>query len=173
MRYLYLVVLLVSLKGFGQIKKGLDAYCSFQYNATTTDRTITNNIGGPGLGLTLLANTKGRTRPMLQLNGYLFTGTKELYLTANREPIEAKELVSTIFAGASHDIGKRLLLSLSAGPAFYNSTTHFGFRPAVGLYTSTTKKIFLQTSYTQIVHHDEISNQGFGFLSFVFGLKLF
>ena len=173
MRYLFLVSLLFSIAGFGQKKNGLDAYFSVQYNATTTDRTITNNSSGPGLGLTLLANTKSSTKPILQLNGYLFTGTKELYVTSDREPIEAKELVSTIFAGASRDLGKQFLLSLAAGPAFYNTSAHFGFRPAAGLYTSNTKKVFFQTSYTYIFQRDKISNQGFGFVSFALGLKLF
>jgi len=101
MRHSFLFVLFISLKSFGQKQLTLNLYGSFLFNVTASDRTITNNSSGLGLGLTLLANTKTKLQPLLELKGFLFTGTKDLYVTTGREPIEAKELVSTIFAGGN------------------------------------------------------------------------
>jgi hypothetical protein len=174
MKYLStLLFLLFTVAAFGQKRNAIDGYLSFLYNKTTNDRTITNNRSGFGFGMEIIGNTGNKFRPVVQLNSNLFFGTKELYTDLEDKVIDSKGSVTTLFGGGRIEAGNKAFGSLTVGAAFYNKQAYFGLRPLIGIYTSATKKVSAQVSYTTIFQRDEISNQSFGFLSISLGLQLF
>lgn len=158
---------------FSQPNRKLSVFLSFQANKTLFDRTITNNNGGIGFGLQTNLNTKTRVKPTLELNADFFAGTKELYLTSDFKPIEAKSGVSGIYIGPLFEPVKRLFIAATFGTSIYNNKAHFGIRPSVGLYPSKRKNCTAKVSFTNIFQRDDINNKSFGYFSFTLALKLF
>lgn len=156
-----------------QNNRKLSAFLSFQGNKTSYDRTITNNNGGMGFGLQTNLNTKTRVKPTLEINADLFAGTKELYLTADFKPIDAKSGVLGIYTGPLFEPMKRLFIAATFGASIYNNQAHFGVRPSVGLYSSKRKNCAVKISFTNIYQRDDISNESFGYFSFALAVKLF
>jgi hypothetical protein len=165
--------LLVTSTSFGQTERKSSAFLSIQANKTIADRTITNNAGGIGLGLQTALNTGTWVKPALEINADLFAGTKELYIAANGDPIDAKSGVLRLYAGPMLQPTKRLFLTTTAGASIYHNEIHFGVRPSVGFYLSKNQRGVAKTSYTNVFQRDNISQESFRYLSFSLAVKLF
>lgn len=173
MKTLYFIVaLLIAAITHGQNNRKISTFLSFQGNATLYDRTITNNVSGLGPGLSIIINTKIWIKPTIEINGDLFAGTKEQYLTAANENIDGKSGVASIYIGPYFPLTEKLFLATTSGPSFYNGKTYVGIRPSIGFYPSKKKKWFAKGSFTNIFQHDHISNENFGYVSLALGLKL-
>ncbi len=174
MKKLYFILtIFIAANCFSQTNRKLSTFLSFQVNKTFYDRAITNNNGGIGFGLQTNLNTKTWVKPTLELNADLFAGTKELYLTANNKPIDAKSGVLGIYIGPLFEPMKRLFIATTFGTSIYNNKAHFGVRPSVVLYPSKRKNWAAKVSFTNIFQRDDINNKSFGYFSFAFALKLF
>ena len=170
--YLFLISL-IATSCFGQADRKLSALLSFQVNRTTNDRTISNNSAGIGFGLQTHLNTNTWIKPTLEINADLFGGTKELRLTADGRPIDAKSEVVGIYVGPMFQLTKSLFLSTTVGKSIFNKKSHFGVRPSVVFYPSKSRKWAVKVAYTGVFQRDDISNENFGYLSFALALKLF
>lgn len=174
MRKLYLALaLFTSVNCFSQTEGKLSTFLSFQANKTLSDRTITNNSGGLGLGLQTSFNTGTWIKSTLEINADLFTGTKELYVTENGKTIESKSGMLSLYAGPMFQPTERLFLTATVGASIYNSEAHLGIRPSIGYHLSKNKRWMTKASYTNVFQRDEISNERFSYLSFALALKLF
>ena len=158
---------------FCQAQQGVALYLSFQGNKTVTDRTLSNNSGGVGLGIQALLNTKTAFKPMLEINGDYFGGTKELYMTTDGKIIKSKNEVVGIYAGPSFQPAGRLFFATTAGASFYNNKTHFGVRPSAGLFLSKNKKWLAKASYNLVFQRDDMGNEKFGYAGFGLAGNLF
>lgn len=168
-----LIATLIASHCFSQSNRKLSAFFSFQVNKALYDRTITNNSNGVGFGLQTYLNTKTLVKATAEVNADLFVGTKELYVTADRKPIDAKSGVISIYAGPSFQPTKTVFITATVGSSFYNSKAHFGVRPSIGIYPSKSNKWAAKASFTNVFQLDEISNESFGYFSFALALKLF
>ncbi|MGB8195239.1 MAG: hypothetical protein WCF67_25100 [Chitinophagaceae bacterium] len=174
MKSLYLVLMLfIATNCLGQVDRKVSAFLSLQANKTIYDRTRTNNSAGIGLGLQVQVNSGTQVKPVIELNGDLFGGTKELYIDDSGAPVDSKEDVVGVYAGPLLQASERLFFSATLGTSIYNSKAHFGIRPSIGIYPSKSKKWMAKASFTNIFQRDAISNQGFGYLSLAVGIKLF
>ncbi len=99
--------------------------------------------------------------------------TKELYLTANGKPINAKSGVVSVYIGPSFYPTKRLFIAAVFGSSFYNASAHLGGRPSIGFYPSKNKKCAVKASFTNVFQKDDISKESFGYYSIALALKLF
>ena len=173
MKQLFLfVALIIATSSFCQQDRKVSVFLSFQANKTIYDRTPSNNSGGVGFGLQTVLNTKTFVRPTLEINGDIFGGTKELYLTADGQPIYGKSGVLSIHGGPFIPLSKRVFFAATAGSHFYNNDMHFSARPSVGVYPTKGRKWTLKTSFTNVFQRDEISNESFGYLSFAISVKI-
>lgn len=174
MKKIYFILsLLITTTCFSQTERKVSSFLSFGANNTIYDRTITNNAVGFGFGLQTLISTKTKLRPLLEINADLFAGTKELYLTPDETPIDAKSEMLGLYAGAQYQATNRLFISTTIGSSRFNGNLHFGFRPSIGFYPTQSKKWTLRTSFTHIFQRDAISNESFGYLSLALAAKLF
>ncbi len=174
MKHIFILLsLLISASCFGQKQKKVSGYIDFHVNTTLYDRTISNNAGGFGGGLQVFMNTKTKFRPSIEIASDAFGGTKEMHLTSDGRPIYAKDFVTAILAGSSYDFFDRLYLNVAAGPSFFNSAAYLTIKPAIGVYFPRNHFFVFKTSFTHIFQHDDISNEGFGFLNFSLGIKIF
>jgi|APEBP8051073220_1049391.scaffolds.fasta_scaffold02816_5 hypothetical protein len=173
MKHLLLfLTLIISTRSFSQVDRKVSVFLSFQANTTLYDRTASNNSGGVGFGLQTVLNTKTFVRPTIEINGDIFGGTKELYLTADDKPIYGKSGVLSIHGGPFISLSNRVFCAATVGSHFYNDDVHFSVRPSVGVYPTKGRKWTLKTSFTNVFQRDEISNESFGYLSFAIALKL-
>ncbi|HEY0039761.1 MAG TPA: hypothetical protein VGB71_03810 [Flavisolibacter sp.] len=168
----FFVTLFIATNSFSQDGRRVSVFLSFQANTTLYDRTASNNSGGVGLGLQTTLNTKTFVRPTLEINGNIFGGTKELYLTADGKPIYGKSGVLSIHGGPFIQLSDRFFFAATVGSHFYNDDVHFSARPSVGVYPTKGRKWTLKTSFTNVFQRDEISKESFGYLSFAIALKL-
>jgi hypothetical protein len=169
----FVLTLFVATSCFSQADRKVSTLLSFQANKTLYDRTITNNNAGVGFGLQTLVNTKTSIKPLLEINADLFAGTKELYLTNDGKPIEAKSGILGIYVGPMLYATEQLFIATTIGTSLYNSKSHFGVRPSIGFYPSKSKKWTANASFTNIFQRDDFSKEGFGYLSFALAVKLF
>src|SRR5688500_20223603 len=116
-----LITLVIASNSFSQVNRKVSVLLSFQANSTLYDRTASNNFGGIGFGLQTVLNTKTRVRPSLEINGDIFGGTKELYLTADDKPIYGKSGVLSIHGGPYIQLSGRFFLAATIGSHFYNN----------------------------------------------------
>jgi hypothetical protein len=168
----FFVALIISTQSFSQTDSKVSIFLSFQANTTLYDRTASNNSGGVGFGLQTVLNTKTLVRPTIEINGDIFGGTKELYLTADDKPIYGKSGVLSIHGGPFIPLSNRVFFAATIGSHFYNDDVHFSARPSFGVYPTKGRKWTLKTSFTNVFQRDEISNESFGYLSFAIALKL-
>ncbi|HUC80774.1 MAG TPA: hypothetical protein VMR70_07650 [Flavisolibacter sp.] len=168
---LLLLTLLIASQAFSQADKKLDVFLSFQANTTLYDRTASNNSGAAGLGVQTVLNTKTRVRPTVEINGNIFGGTKQLYLTTDGKPVDSKNGVLSIHAGPYLQLSNRFFAAATIGSHFYNDEIYFSARPSVGVYPTRNKKWTLKTAFTNVFQRDEISNENFGYLSFAIALR--
>ena len=168
----FFVTLFISTHSFSQEDKKVSILLSLQANKTFYDRTASNNSSGVGLGLQTLLNTKTIVRPTLEINGDIFGGTKELYLTADEKPIYSKSGVLSIHGGPFIQLSNQFYISATIGSHFYNDDVHFSARPSIGVYPTKGKKWTMKTSFTNVFQRVDISNESFGYLSFAIALKL-
>ena len=166
------VTLLIATHSFSQVDRKVSVFLSFQANKTLYDRTASNNSGGVGFGLQTVLNTKTFVRPTLEINGDIFGGTKELYLTADNIPIYGKSGVLSIHAGPFIQLSDHFFIAATIGSHFYNDNAHFSMRPSIGIYPTKGKRWTLKTSLTNVFQRDDISNENFGHLSFAIALRL-
>lgn len=169
---LLIITLFIASHCFAQTERRLSATLSFEANKTLYDRTATNNAGGIGFGLQTHINTPTLIKPMAEINADLFAGTKVMYMTIDGKPIDGKSGVLGIYAGGLLPAG-RFTFSAAAGTSMYNSSAHFGIRPAVGFSFLKDRSLMARTAFTHIFQHDEISREPFGYFSFSLGVKLF
>ena len=174
MRKLYLALaLFTSVNCFGQMEAKLSTFLSFQANRTVSDRTITNNSGGVGIGLQTSFNTGTWIKPTLEINADLFAGTKELYVNENGKTIASKSGILGLYAGPIFHPTERLFLITTVGASIYNNEAHLGIRPSIGYHLSKNKRWITKASYTNVFQKDEISNESFSYLSFALTIKIF
>lgn len=174
MRSIYFIIaLLTATNCFAQTDRKVSALFSIGANKTLYDRTATNNAGGIGFGLQTVVNTPTFIKPFLEIEANLFAGTKEMYITVDGKPIDAKSGVLGIYAGGLLQPSERWFFTAAAGTSIYNNSAHFGIKPAVGYYLSQNKKWMTRTSFTHIFQRDAISNKPFGYFNFALGAKLF
>jgi hypothetical protein len=173
MKALYFILLLLMASNcFGQTERKVSTLLSFQVHKTLYDRTITNNNGGFGFGLQTTINTKSRIKPTLALSADHFAGTKELYLTADGRPIDAKSGVLGIYTGALFQPSEKLFIATTFGASIFNNKANFGIRPLIGFYPSKNKKWAANVSFTNVFQRDGISDESFGYISFAMAFKL-
>lgn len=174
MKQLYFfVALLITTNSFAQTEKKVSSTLFAQANRTLYDRTTSNNRGGVGLGLQTNINTPTLAKPVVEVSADLFAGTKELYVTEDDKPIDAKSGVFSIYAGALLHSSHRLFLSTTGGISLFNGKGHLGVRPSLGYHLSKNGRFAAKASFTHIFQRDAISNQSFGYGSFALGVKLF
>jgi hypothetical protein len=166
------IIILCSLTSVAQTNKTWTALLSFQGNATTYDRTFSNNSGGIGFGLQTHLGKNTRAKGIIEVNGDLFAGTKELLITANGKQIDAKSAILSFYGGGLWQLTSNFFITGAVGTSIYNGKGHLGLRPSVGLFTSRRKTWLIRTSFTNVFQRDEISNENFGYLSFSIALKL-
>lgn len=140
-------------------------------NTTLYDRTRSNNATGFGFEMRGLL-TKKRLQPLLEFNSDVYGGTKELFLTSTGKPIMAKSAVTTVFAGAQYKITPQLFSSVSTGIAFFNSEVHPGLRMGLGFYFFK-DRLLLRSGWNNIFQQDDISHQGFGYISTGLSVRIF
>lgn len=171
-KLLILLIFCTTNNCFGQVNKRLSALISFNVNATTYDRTKTNNSGGVGFGVLTIVGKANRLKALFEVGGDLFAGTKELYITSDGKPIDAKSGVLGFYGGPLLNLTPALFITAEAGASIYHSRLHAGLRPSIGLFPTKGKKWLIRTSFTHIFQRDEISREGFGYLGFSIALKL-
>lgn len=173
MKQLFLLLsLFIATRSFSQVDRKVSVFLSFQVNKTLYDRTASNNSGGVGFGLQTVLNTNTYVRPTLEINGDIFGGTKELYLTADDKPIYGKSGVLSVHGGPFIQLSDHFFISATVGSHFYNNDLHFSTRPSIGVSPTKGRKWTLKTSFTNVFQRDEISNESFGYLNFAIALKL-
>lgn len=173
-KQLYFIVgLLTATACFAQKERKVSSTLFAQANRTLYDRTPTNNAGGVGLGWQTSINTLTFVKPVIEVTADLFAGTKELYVTQDNKPIEAKNGVLGIYTGAMLKPSERLLIITTGGISFFNGKGHFGVRPSLGYQLSKNGRFAAKVAFTHIFQRDAISNQSFGYGSFALGIKLF
>jgi len=158
---------------FSQTDRKLSAFASVNVDATQYDRTLSNNAVGFGAGLQLYLRTKIFIRPTIDFNAMAYGGTKELYLTENRDPIYAKDNIITLFGGAYMQATNRLFFTAAGGPAFFNNQVYPGIKAGAGYYILEGRQLAGRICFTNIFQRDDISNKNFGALNFSLALKLF
>jgi hypothetical protein len=168
----FFITLIIATNSFSQQDRKVSVFFSTQTNKTLYDRTVSNNSFGFGIGLQTIVNTKTFVRPTIEINGYIFSGTKELYLTADDKPIYGKNAVLSIHAGPFIPLSKHVFFATTVGTHFYNNDVHFSARPGLGVFPTKSRKWILRTSFTNVFQRDEISNESFGYLSFAISIKL-
>lgn len=174
MKQLYFfAALLFTTNCFAQTERKVSSTLFAQVDRTLYDRTVTNNAGGVGVGLQSSINTRTLVKPVVEVTADLFAGTKELYVTEDDKPIDAKRDVLGIYAGALLQPSHRLFISTTGGISFFNGKGHFGVRPSVGYHLSKDGRFTAKAAFTHIFQRDAISNQPFGYGSFALGVKLF
>lgn len=171
--FYFLAALLVAGNSYSQTSRKVSTFLSFQVNGTTQDRTMSNNRSGFGFGLQTFLNTAHFLKPLLEVNGDFFAGTKELLMTTDGRIIESKQATSGIYIGPSFLLTKRVFAAVTTGPNFYNDVIYFGIRPSLGLYLSPRQDWMLKLSHTTVFQHDAISNEPFSYISVALALKLF
>ncbi|MGV3658120.1 MAG: hypothetical protein ACO1NX_09200 [Chitinophagaceae bacterium] len=170
---LFIITLLTATNCFAQTERKISTMLSMQGNRTVYDRTATNNAGGIGFGLQTRINTKSIIRPVAEINADLFVGTKEMYMTEDDKPIDAKSGVLSIYAGGLLRTSTRLALATTGGISFFNSKGYFGLRPSISYHLSRDGSVSAKASFTHIFHRDEISKEPFGYASIALGIRLF
>ena len=174
MKQLYFfVALLITTNSFAQTERKVSSTLFAQANRTLYDRTASNNGGGVGFGLQTNINTPTLVKPAVEVTTDLFAGTKELYVTEDDKPIDAKRGVFSIYAGVLLQPSHRLFLSTTGGISLLNGKGYFGVRPSVGYHLSKNGHFAAKVAFTHIFQRDAISNQSFGYGSFALGVKLF
>lgn len=166
------VTLFIATHSFSQADRKVSIFLSFEANKTLYDRTASNNSGGVGFGLQSVLKTKTFVRPTLEINGDIYGGTKELYITTDGKPMYGKSSVLSIHGGPFIQLTDQFFTAATIGSHFYNDDVHFSVRPSVGVYPTRGKNWTLKTSFTNVFQRDEISNENFGYLSFAIALKL-
>jgi len=170
---LCLFCVLLTLPGVGQEGRKVSVYLGLQGSTTLYDRTLSNNRGGIGVGLQGWWQTASIIRPVLELTGETFAGTKELYLLPDGTPIEAKSTAVNILAGGALQPGRKFYLSVAAGPSFINGAAHLAVKPTMGYYFSNNGLLGGKASFTNVFYKDDVSKESFGYLSFALSIKLF
>ena len=165
--------LLLSISFIGQAQQKLRVHFFFQGQQTLYDRTYVNNRGGVGIGLQSSWQTKSIVQPSLELTGEIFGGNKVLYMTPDGKPIDAKLSSLSLYAGPMLQVTQKIYLSLATGPSFINAAAHVGIRSSVGYHFSQTQRVSTKASYTNVFYKDEISKEGFGYLSVALAVRLF
>lgn len=174
MKQLYFIVaLLVTTNCFAQRERKVSSTLFAGANYTLYDRTATNNSGGVGFGLQTRINTQSFIKPVIEINADLFAGTKEMYVTENGKPIDAKSGVLGVYGGGLLQPSNRLMIATTGGVSFFNNKGHFGLRPSVGYHLSKNGSVSAKAAFTHIFQRDEISNEPFGYASIALGIKLF
>lgn len=174
MKQLYFIAaLLITTNCFAQTERKVSSTLFAQANRTLYDRTVTNNSGGIGFGLQTSINTRTLVKPVIEVTADLFAGTKELYVTEDDQPIDAKSDVFSIYLGAMLQPSHRLFITTTGGIILFNGTGHFGVRPSLGYHLSKNGRFVGKVAFTHIFQRDAISNQTFGYGSFALGVKLF
>ena len=168
----FIVALLIAINSYGQTDHRYNAFLSLQANKTLSDRTITNNTGGAGLGFQASLNTKTWIRPYLEINRDFFAGTKEQNLTPDNKLIYAKSTIASVYMGPQLEPVARLLIATTFGLNFYNGTTNFGIRPSIGFFLSKNKGSAAILSLTNVYQHDNISNESFRYVSFALSIRM-
>ena len=169
----FFIALLTATTGFAQTERKISTRLFVQANRTLYDRTSTNNASGIGFSLQTNLNTQFLVKPVVEINADLFAGTKELYVTDDGKPIDAKSGVLGIYGGILLQPSHRLFISTTGGISFFNGKGHLGVRPSLGYHLSANKRFTAKAAFTHIFQSDEISSQPFGYGSLALGVKLF
>jgi len=172
-RILCLLTLITISHCYGQTDRPVSVSISADVSHTLYDRTATNNAVGFGAGLQLYIRTKTWVRPALDASAYVYGGTKELRVTADGQPIFAKDAVASVYAGAYFQLAPQWFASFTAGPSFFNGSTYTGIKPTVGYYLLKGRQLAVKASFTNVFQHDSQSRENFGFYTGSLVLKLF
>lgn len=167
-----LIILLLCSGNICMAQK-LHIYAGAHVNTAMYDRTITNNAIGFGAWLRGSVETNSVFSPAAEATVSVYGGTKELYVTEDDQPINAKSGVITLMGGSMIKLSNTFYTGLLAGPAFFNNKTYLSLQPVMGCYITKRQIITARISFTNIFQHDDISNKNFGYLSFSAGVKLF
>jgi len=119
---------------FAQKQRSVSLYIDLHVNKTIYDRTFSNNSAGFGFGAQAFINTKTKFKPDIEINGDIFGGTKQLFLTLDGKHIYAKDGVSNILVGATYHPSSNYYVEFNLGPTFLNSNTYLGIKPIIGFY---------------------------------------
>jgi hypothetical protein len=157
----------------GQSSPHTSLYLEGQYNQTLSDVSRGNNPWGIGLGLQAFFLEHRRVHPTIEITGDAYLLDDKAYRTyPNGTQIKPVKGVVNIQAGGALAITPHVYASILAGPSFVSGQTLFSFKPSIGVYFTSRKRITAKLSYLNIMNRGEYQKVDFTALSFGVGIKL-